>query len=186
MHRPFFRFAFFGHRPILSREQESGDRPETERLKRELLEERRVVGSGAAFGCGGNPVRATKRYRASRASVGERLAVYSATVLTSSLDPKQCFCRHHLAQYTTALLCPPWPTDGLDRDRPQPTSVLPRVPHLSARSPFRPPMLLSPSEVTCASLASSPPLNRIGVCTDKATSFSHSEVRVGLGQGLDS
>ena len=136
---------------------------------------------------GGNPVSAGDEEISSKPCLCWReIGCVLGNSLTSSLDPKQCFGRHHLAKYATALLCPPWPTDGSDRDRPQPTSALPRVPHLSARSPFRPLVQLSPSEVTCASLTSSSPLNRIGVCTDKATSFSHSEVRVGLGQGLDS
>ena len=109
--------------------------PGTDLRLRAVSTDRGKAGRGHWAGClaivGGNLVRVRERYRASSASVGERDRLYSATVLTSSPDPKQCFGRHHLAQYMTRPACPP------SADRPTATdtslSALQRVPHLPAR-----------------------------------------------------
>ena len=127
-------------------------------------------------------MRVGERYQASSACAGERL-----TVLGNSFDVVHrsgaVFGRHYLAQHQSALapVCPHSADRRTDRNGCQPCrgsricpSVIPALP-----------VQLSPTEVTCASLAPSSLVNRIGVYSDKATSFSQSDERISLGQGAE-
>ena len=162
--------------------------PGTDLGLRAASTDRGKAGRGHWAGClaiaGGNlVVRVRERYRASSASAGER-----STVLGNSFDvvprSEAVFWPSSLGTVHDCARLPP--LANRPNDRPQPTPALTRVPHLSARFSSLARAAFPHRGYLCFTRTSLSLVNRIGVCTDKATSLSQSDERMGSGQGSDS